>query len=373
MSFLSPVVIAWLSVAVLFAWLLPRNLQPVGIALGTAAFLAYASPLSLVILTVSSLAVFFLVGRGRARGAIVVCLVGAISAIFIWFKLKVGAAEGMSGMQRLLPLGLSFYSFRQIHYIFESYQRRLEEHSLAEFLCYLFFLPTIPVGPIHRFPEFLRDLRRRRWEATDLSDGLERILYGYAKIVILGNYLVGKKFELLIRQYAASNSTLDAYLGSVSYWANLYFQFSGYSDIAIGFSLTMGFRVMENFNYPFLAANIAEFWQRWHISLTSWCRDYVYAPLASLTRRAGVSVLAAMLILGLWHEFSGRYVIWGCYQALGVVIWHRFQAIKQKLPPARGKGMQLLARTASVLLTVHFVMGSTVVTNIIYHKLQALF
>ena len=369
MSLLSLTVIGWLVVTVLCAWVLPRKAQPWGISLCTAAFLAFFSWISLCILAGTSLAVFFLLKRNKVHGAALLCAVGVISAIFIWFKLK-GAAAGAAAM--VIPLGLSYYSFRQIHYIFESYKRKLEEHTLSDYLCYLFFLPTLHVGPIHRFPEFLRDLRRRRWDTGALSNGLERILYGYAKIVIASNFLIAKQFNLLIIQVNPSHPYLAAYLRSVSHWMNLYFQFSGYSDIAIGFSLIMGFRIMENFNYPFLAHNVAEYWQRWHISLSSWCRDYVYIPMASLTRKPGLAILAAMLILGLWHEFSGRYVLWGLYNGAAIVLWHLFQTMKKSLPAWKNRVWLLTTRSVAVLVTFNFILTSFAVASYLYSKMLAL-
>jgi len=369
MSLLSLTVLGCLVLTACCSWLLPRKAQPWGIVACTAAFLAYFSWTSLLILTVTSLAVFFLLKRNKVHGAALLCAVGVISAIFVWFKLK-GAAAGSLAV--VIPLGLSYYSFRQIHYLFESYKGKLEEHTLSDYLCWLYFLPTLHVGPIHRFPEFLRDLRRRRWDTAALSNGLERILYGYAKIVIVSNFLIAKQFNLLVVQYSNSSHLWFAeYLKALSRWMNLYFQFSGYSDIAIGFSLIMGFRIMENFNFPFLARNIAEFWQRWHISLSSWCRDYVFTPMASVTRRPGISVLAAMLILGLWHEFSGRFVLWGLYNGVAIVLWHQFQNVKKVMPAWQNRWWLLFARSAAVVATFNFAVTSFPVTSYLYSRIRA--
>jgi alginate O-acetyltransferase complex protein AlgI len=368
MSLLSLTVIGCLALTAFCAWVLPRKAQPWGIALCTAVFLAFFSWTSLLILTGTSLSVFFLLKRNRVHGAALLCAVGVISAIFVWFKLK-GTTTG--GMAVVFPLGLSYYSFRQIHYIFESYKCKLAEHALSDYLCWLFFLPTLHVGPIHRFPEFLRDLRRRRWDTAALSNGLERILYGYAKIVIVSNFLIAKQFNLLVIQYNNTHPNLAEYLRALSRWMNLYFQFSGYSDIAIGFSLVMGFRIMENFNFPFLAQNIAEYWQRWHISLSSWCRDYVYTPLASVTRKPGLAVLAAMVILGIWHEFSGLYVLWGLYNGVAIVLWHKFQTVKKALPSWKNRWWRLSMRSVAVLVTFHFVLTSFAVTGYLYTKIRA--
>ena len=372
MTLLSLPVFLWLTGAAVCAWALPRAAQPLGAALCTAAFLAYHAPLSLLILSATSLSVFVVLRRERVPAAIVLYSIGIIAAIFVWFKLHSDA--GPAGAARsVMPLGLSYYSFRQIHYIFESYKRKLADHTLSDYLCYLFFLPTLHVGPIHRFPEFLRDLKRRRWDPTNGSLGLERILYGYVKIVFLGNYLTERQFELLINSVGGSSLALTVYLHSLSQWANLYFQFSGYSDVAIGFSLFMGFHVRENFNRPFLAENVVDFWQRWHMSLTSWCKDYVFIPLASLTRLPVLSVLAAMLILGLWHEFSGRYVLWGCYQAAGILLWHWFQDVKKSLPEWKHRWVRPLMRLASVLLTLNFIVTSMIVSKYLYAQMRVMF
>ena len=124
---------------------------------------------------------------------------------------------------------------------------------------------------------------------------------------------------------------LQAYLNSVVSWANLYLQFSGYSDIAIGVAALAGFEIMENFKFPFLAKNINDFWSRWHISLTSWCREYVFQPSVSFTRKPLLSVALTMVILGLWHEISLRYILWGLYHAIGIALWHQYQKIKPEL------------------------------------------
>lgn len=367
MTLLSLPVVGWLVAAAALAWALPRRMQPAGMALCTAAFLAWFSLPSLLILTVTSLLVFAFLKRYRVRGAVVTCLIGVIGAVFVWFKLKVVSG----GAEIVMPLGLSYYSFRQIHYIFEAYKRKLETHTLSDYLCYLFFLPTLPVGPIHRFPEFLRDLGRRRWDASLFSAGLERVLYGYAKIVIVSNFLIAKQLDLLVLHMKGVHPYWAVYLKAASGWLHLYFQFSGYSDIAIGFGLVMGFRVMENFNFPFLAQNIAEFWQRWHISLSSWCRDYVYLPAASFSRKPGFAVIAAMLVLGLWHEFSGRYLLWGLYNGVAIVLWHRFQAIKKLLPEWKNRWWRTTLKLASILLTFNFAITSFTVVSYLYSRLRS--
>jgi alginate O-acetyltransferase complex protein AlgI len=189
----------------------------------------------------------------------------------------------------------------------------MQRPGLVEYFEYLLFLPVILIGPIHRMPDFQRSLRRRKWNPLLLSEGLERILYGLVKICFLGNYL----FSTELRQFAgqASPFFLRLYLEVVAFTGNAYFQFAGFSDLAIGGGLLWGIRVIENFNAPFSATNMQSFWQRWHISLSSWCRDYVFQPIAGFTRNRWAALVISMLVLALWHEISLRYVVWGALQA----------------------------------------------------------
>jgi alginate O-acetyltransferase complex protein AlgI len=177
----------------------------------------------------------------------------------------------------------------------------------------------------------------------------------------------------VVAEIEESHSLMHEYLGSLSSWLNLYFQFSGYSDVAIGFSLIMGFRIIENFDNPFLSQNIREFWQRWHISLTSWCREYVYMPLAALTRKPFFALLAAMVLIGLWHGFSIRYVLWGVYHGLGIAVWHSFQSLKKNLPVWGNTRWRYPVYAVSVFLTFNFVIASFTVTNFAYDKIRGMF
>ena len=373
MTIVSLAVFAWLAVTACLAWLLPRKWQPLAITLSTALFLIWYSALSFLILASNSLFVYLLSRKGIKKPALIIALSGYIVAVFVWFKIRDAPGAFLTAEDYIMPLGLSYYSFRQIHYLFEGWKGKLEQHGLMEYLCYMFFLPTIHVGPIHRFPGFLRDLRRRRWEYRNFSMGLERILYGYAKIVILGNNLIPMKFGAIIAEYGASPVLLHDYLESVLSWLSLYCQFSGYCDIAIGFSLIMGFNIIENFDNPFLSPNIGEFWKRWHISLTSWCREYVYMPLAALTRKSFFALLATMVLIGLWHELSIRYVLWGVYHSLGIAVWHSFQPLKKRLPVLDKSRWKYPVHVVSVFLTVNFVFASFTVTNFVYERIRVMF
>ncbi|GAB4040284.1 MBOAT family O-acyltransferase [Spirosoma gilvum] len=334
------------------AWLLPSRWQLPAVSVLTAGFMLVASPLSAIslFLTASlSYGIFRLSGLTPAwRVVLAIC---QSIAVWVVFKSEWPVQQGWQTSVGV-PLGLSYYTFRQIHYAIERYKQTLPVHSYADYLTYLFFLPTLLIGPINRFPDFYRDSRRRRWDSALFSTGLERILYGYAKIVLIGNMLITTKLGHLIPQLQPHHPALATYLSVVRFATNAYVQFAGFSDIAIGLSLLVGIRVPENFQSPFLASNLNEFWKRYHISLSSWCRDYVFTPLLSLTRQPVLATLGAMLVLGLWHEWSSQYVVWGVLQGLGVLIWRQF---KRPSGPASSTVSWASARHwLGVLATFHY-------------------
>ena len=187
---------------------------------------------------------------------------------------------------------------------------------------YLFFPATIFAGPIHRYPAFVSETEVRI-DAQKVANGLERILYGYATIAILSNYLLSDLIMPYLFTGATEGSAAFHYLDALNHGATIYLQFAGYSDIAIGFALWLGHRVIENFNWPFLRTDISAFWRSWHISLSSWCREYVFTAVHALTRNGVLAALATMLVIGLWHGASLNYIMWGTYHGIGIVA-HRY-------------------------------------------------
>jgi alginate O-acetyltransferase complex protein AlgI len=362
LSTLSP---GWLGLMALVAAVyavLSRRLRPLWLGTSCLAFLLGTSPQSAIIVVAMG-AVCWMAGQAqRHRGATVTAICVTIVAILASFKVAAQSAASSDVGQWVLPLGISYYSFRCIHYLLERYKGSLPPHTLAEFSAYLLFLPTFAAGPIHRFAEFHRDYVAAGSDARSVSAGLERIVYGYVKIVVLGNFLVG---AVLVPQAAAlggDSPWAAAYLATIAQGLNAYLQFAGYSDVAIGCALLMGFRVMENFQAPFLAANIAEFWRRWHISLTSWCRDYVYTTIVSVLRRPAVAALVTMLVVGLWHEVSLRYVLWGLWHGVGLAVWQGYRRMVES-GAIGGRGAVLpswMSQSLGVLLTFHYVMLSFV-------------
>jgi alginate O-acetyltransferase complex protein AlgI len=292
-------------------------------------------------------------GGGQRLGvaAVVVLLLGVLAT----FKAAMAAGGGFA-----MPLGMSYYTFRCVHYALERFKKTLPPHTVAEFVAYLFFLPTLIAGPIHRFPEFHRDLKRTRLSGDLVSEGFERVLYGYAKVLVVSGWLIQQQIQPWIADLAPAHAWLSAYLYMLSAGYMGYLTFAGYSDVAIGVARLTGFRVIENFNNPFASRNIVEFWRRWHISLTSWVRDYLYATVFSLTRKPYLAALAAMLTIGLWHEVSARYVIWGLAHGLAVAgcQWYQRRSARRGQPQEGRRVM--LGVFAGWFVTFHFVMLSCV-------------
>ena len=259
------------------------------------------------------------------------------------------------GIDIAIPLGLSYYSLRCIHFILERYKGNFESQNLQNLVGYLFFLPTIWIGPIHRFEDYIKDLRRHRWDANLFSRGLERMLYGFVKVTIIGNVVLNTLFPQWISGFSGTETQLGQYLEMIRGGLELYILFSGYSDIAIGFGNLLGFKVMENFKWPYIQKNISSFWQSWHISLTSWCRQYIYTTVIARTRSPALGVISTLIVIGLWHELSIRFILWGVYHGIGIVVWQYCQKIRVVLPTINSNAARLILDVLSITLTLHFV------------------
>jgi len=358
MHFVSLIWFTWLAGTVAIYWIVPPTWRDIWLICISLAFLVVHAPESALLLVFFTLMTFWLGKQGGRYCAYQTALAASvILGVLIYYKVTVRASPEDLVREMLIPMGLSYYSFRCFHYLFERFRGTLPSHTFQEFLSYLFFLPTIVVGPIHRFKPFLDDHHTKRWHSDTLSEGMERILYGYVKVAVLANFLFSTQMDRFIESLAPQATMRILYLEMIRGAMNLYLQFSGFSDIAIGFALLLGYRVMENFNNPYGQRNIADFWRSWHMSLTSWCRDYVYLPMIGLTRNPYVANITAFLVIGLWHEVSVRFLVWALYHATGVIIWREFQRLKRqlglpRLPPGI---LATVAHSVSIVLTFHFV------------------
>ena len=219
----------------------------------------------------------------------------------------------------VLPVGISFYTFHGLSYIIDLYNRKIEEEKdFVNYAVFVSFFPLLIAGPIERATHLLPQIKKPRiFEYTKAVDGVRQILWGlFKKIVIADNCA---EFANLIFNNSANYSGSTLFLGAIFFTFQIYCDFSGYSDIALGTARLLGIELLRNFAFPYFARDIAEFWRRWHISLTTWFRDYVYIPLGgSRCSKAMVvrNTLIIFLVSGFWHGANWTFIIWGIYHAL---------------------------------------------------------
>jgi len=221
-----------------------------------------------------------------------------------------------------LPLGISFFTFHAISYVVDVYKRNADaQRSVPAFALYILLFPQLIAGPIIRWRDIAAQLVARDVRLADFAYGVRRFVLGLGKKTLIANTL-GRTADAIFALPAAELTTPLAWLGLVCYTLQIYFDFSGYSDMAIGLMRMFGFRILENFNYPYVARSVREFWRRWHISLSNWFRDYLYVPLGGNRRgrrRAYANLVVVFLLCGLWHGASWPFVLWGAWHGAFLV------------------------------------------------------
>ena len=223
----------------------------------------------------------------------------------------------------VLPIGISFYTFQGLSYVIDVYRDDAKcESSIANVALYIVLFPQLIAGPIVRYSTIAAEIHNRKESISEVSQGLQRFLYGLSKKVLIANQ-VGQLADDVFKQNEPLLSTGLVVLGILAYSAQIYFDFSGYSDMAIGLGRIFGFHFLENFNYPYISKSITEFWRRWHISLSSWFRDYLYIPLGGNRGNNAKHIRNLLLVWGLtgiWHGAAWNFVIWGLYYGLLLIL-----------------------------------------------------
>lgn len=214
-----------------------------------------------------------------------------------------------------LPLGISFFTFQMMSYLFDVYYEKADiQKNILYMGLYVVLFPQLIAGPIVRYSQIAAQLKERHFGRENFTCGMSRFILGLGKKTLLANYLAVIADNIFDNYALAGCSVLTAWLGAVSYMLQIYFDFSGYSDMAIGLGRMFGFSFPENFNYPYAAKSITDFWRRWHISLSSWFRDYVYIPLGGnrvSQKRWIVNLFTVWLLTGIWHGANWTFIIWG--------------------------------------------------------------
>jgi alginate O-acetyltransferase complex protein AlgI len=243
--------------------------------------------------------------------------------------------SGRGVLDVILPIGISFYTFEAINYTVDVYRRRIRaERNLSHFVLFILFFPHLVAGPIVRAKDFLPQVRRRKhWDWARIHLGVQFLLMGLFKKMAVADKMA--EFADPIFADPAAFRSSAVWMGVIAYAVQIYCDFSGYSDLAIGSAHLLGYRLAQNFNMPYLAVNVSDFWRRWHISLSSWLRDYLFIPLGGSrgsNRRTCLNLFLTMALGGLWHGANWTFVLWGCLHGTYNVIHRGFKSFCKPRP-----------------------------------------
>lgn len=270
-------------------------------------------------------------GQWQAKAALWGSIVFDLGVLFC-FKYLGFAVEVANGLlpvtlpvpQIEMPIGISFYTFQSLSYLLDLYWGKVEvQRRYSNYLLYIAMFPQLVAGPIVRYADIAQQLERRVITLAGFQQGVSRFVCGLSKKVILANY-AGEAAALLLDGNVGQLSVAGAWLGILLYAFQIYFDFSGYSDMAIGLGRMFGFCYHENFRYPYLSTSVTDFWRRWHISLGFFFRDYVYIPLGGNRRHQLRNILIVWALTGLWHGASWNFVAWGLYYGCMLLIEKKF-------------------------------------------------
>ena len=265
----------------------------------------------------------------------------------------------------ILPIGISFYTFQILSYVIDVYKKEVvAQRSIINLGAYVTMFPQLIAGPIVRYQTIAKELTERKEHVDDIAEGLRRFIIGLGKKIIIANQMaiIADKVYLSIPLHDLN--TMFAWIGTIAFALQIYYDFSGYSDMAIGLGKMFGFHFVENFNYPYIATSITDFWRRWHISLSSWFRDYVYIPLGGSRcskARWMLNIMIVWSLTGLWHGASYNFILWGLYY--GVLLMMEKLFFKKYLDKLRGINYII---TMLIVLVGWVFFNSSSVDQIIY-------
>jgi D-alanyl-lipoteichoic acid acyltransferase DltB (MBOAT superfamily) len=301
-----------------------RTFRNIFLLLASLAFYAWGEPVFVFLMLLSVLITWFLglrLGNHNSKLILIIGITYHVAILYIFKYLTFTAEQiglllnkDLSGISISLPIGISFFTFQMMSYLFDVYYGKAEPQANPLYVgLYVSLFPQLIAGPIVRYEKIASEITNRHETYDDVVVGMQRFIYGLAKKVLLSNYVA--QIADNVFDYMSGNMTVGlAWLGAFSYTLQIYFDFSGYSDMAIGLGRMFGFHFDENFNYPYIAKSVTDFWRRWHISLSSWFRDYVYIPLGGNRVKKSrwiFNLLVVWLLTGIWHGANWTFVAWG--------------------------------------------------------------
>ena len=348
------------AVFLLYALIRNQTARNILLAAASLVFYAFGEPAAVVIM-LASIGLNYLFGLGAAgtkwdKAAVVLAVLLNIGllAVYKYTGFLVEIFDGITGLSVpvpsiRLPIGISFFTFQGLSYVIDVYRdKKSVQRSLFSVLLYISFFPQLIAGPIVRYRDIAAQLREREFRLDRVSRGVCRFLFGLGKKVLIANQLgllADKAFTFAPGQL----STAAAWIGAVCYTLQIFFDFCGYSDMAIGLGCIFGFDFKENFDYPLISGSIQEFWRRWHISLSSWFREYVYIPLGGNRRGKARTMLNKWIVFfltGLWHGASFTFILWGLWHGL----WQMLETYQ--IVPTKKKWFRIPGHIYTLLVVV---------------------
>ncbi len=345
-----PFLFYFLPAVLLLYFVVPNAWRNVVLLLVSLFFYFYGEPVYVLLMLGSSLSAYLhglLIHHFRGRPQAKIFLISSIVtsiALLGWFKYADFAVDilnnvtglGLPALKIALPIGISFYTFQTLSYTVDVYRGEAGvQRSFIRLATYVALFPQLIAGPIVRYTEVEKELSARTHSVENFAVGIRRFLLGLGKKVLIANQL-GELCEVF--RGTETPSVLFYWLYAIAFMLHIYFDFSGYSDMAIGLGRVFGFHFSENFNYPYISSSVAEFWRRWHISLGSWFRDYVYIPLGGNRVSKAKwfrNILVVWMLTGLWHGAAWTFVLWGLYFAAFLLMEKLFlDKALRKLPGA---------------------------------------
>lgn len=311
----------------------PRKLRNVILLLFSLFFYAWGEP-KYVFLMLFTITLDFFIGRGidrakkagnqkKAKGFLLVSIITDLSILgfFKYADFLIGTVNTLTGagiplLGIPLPIGISFFTFQTMSYTIDVYKGSTEvQKNWIKYGTYVSMFPQLIAGPIVQYKTIAKQMEVRRENTDDFAEGIHRFMIGLGKKVLIANN-IGALWDAIEVLPVSGLAVGTAWLGAFAYTFQIYFDFAGYSDMAIGLGKMFGFHFLENFNYPYISKSITEFWRRWHISLSSWFKEYVYIPLGG--NRCGIAkqirnILVVWMLTGIWHGANWNYVLWGGY------------------------------------------------------------
>lgn len=327
----------FLPVFMICYFLVPRKMKNLVLFLGSLVFYAWGEPVYIFLMLFSTISDFIwgrLIEDYRGKGSSRIFLLCSIVinlfllGFFKYADFLLQTVNSIFGttlplMHLPLPIGISFYTFQTMSYVIDVYRGDVKaQRNILQFGVYVTMFPQLIAGPILKYHQVEKYLKDRRVDLEEISYGARRFVTGLAKKVLLANQL-GLLWTQISSTETAQMSVLMAWLGVVAFAFQIYFDFSGYSDMAIGLGAILGFHFPENFNYPYLADSVTNFWRRWHISLSTWFKEYVYIPLGGNRKglaRQIFNILLVWMLTGIWHGAGWNFLFWGLWFAVFLIL-----------------------------------------------------